>query len=130
MGYALADHITYDSLTCGECGIVFYVNAGWLSDKRDSGGKFSCPNGHPRIFKESEADRLRRELKAKEAEVEFQRTRANRAAAEQNKLLKERARLKKRIAAGVCPCCHRTVSQLANHMKTQHPDYATAAPRT
>ena len=32
-------------------------------------------------------------------------------------------RLKRRVAAGTCPCCQRTVAQLARHMQTKHPDY-------
>jgi hypothetical protein len=35
-------------------------------------------------------------------------------------------RAKRRSAAGVCPCCHRTFQQLARHMKTKHPDYVEA----
>lgn len=30
---------------------------------------------------------------------------------------------KKRASAGVCPCCNRTVSQMARHMQAKHPDY-------
>lgn len=39
------------------------------------------------------------------------------------KALKETKRLKKRAAVGVCPCCSRTVGQLARHMKTKHPEF-------
>jgi hypothetical protein len=27
------------------------------------------------------------------------------------------------VAAGVCPCCKRTVKQLAAHMKEKHPEF-------
>lgn len=30
----------------------------------------------------------------------------------------------RRIAAGVCPCCRRSFTDLARHMSSQHPDYA------
>lgn len=32
-------------------------------------------------------------------------------------------RIKNRIGNGVCPCCKRTFTNLARHMKGQHPDY-------
>jgi hypothetical protein len=32
-------------------------------------------------------------------------------------------RIKKRVAAGVCPCCNRSFKDLARHMAGQHPDY-------
>jgi hypothetical protein len=32
-------------------------------------------------------------------------------------------RIKKRAAAGTCPCCQRSFSNMATHMKRQHPDY-------
>jgi len=33
-------------------------------------------------------------------------------------------RLKKRVSAGVCPCCKRTVKQLKQHIENKHPNYA------
>jgi len=33
-------------------------------------------------------------------------------------------RVRRRVAHGVCPCCKRTVRQLAAHMKSKHPDFA------
>lgn len=41
------------------------------------------------------------------------------AAADWAQLTKTR----KRIANGVCPCCHRTFQNLARHMAGQHPAY-------
>lgn len=35
----------------------------------------------------------------------------------------ESAKLKKRASAGICPCCNRTVSQMARHMKSKHPEF-------
>lgn len=35
----------------------------------------------------------------------------------------EAERLATRANHGVCPCCKRTFSQLARHMKTKHPDF-------
>lgn len=35
----------------------------------------------------------------------------------------QNTRLKKRIAAGVCPCCNRSFANLREHMAGQHPDF-------
>ena len=32
-------------------------------------------------------------------------------------------RIEKRVANGVCPCCHRQFVQLTRHMKNKHPEY-------
>jgi hypothetical protein len=39
---------------------------------------------------------------------------------------RESARLAKRAANGVCPCCGRSFVQLARHMKVKHPTYSEA----
>jgi hypothetical protein len=73
---------------------------------------------------ETLADKLRRERDAalqREETIRRQRDEAKILLAKEQR---SKARLKKRVAAGVCPCCHRTVSQMARHMKTKHPDYA------
>lgn len=83
-----------------------------------------CPLGHPWTFAgESRTAQLERELAS---------TRRSRAAAHDLLRAEERShaatrghltRAKRRTAAGVCPCCHRTVKQLADHMATKHPEY-------
>ena len=59
------------------------------------------------------------------AKQQLARAEDERRAAERKaeKALKETKRLKKRAAAGTCPCCSRTVIQMARHMKTKHPDF-------
>lgn len=72
---------------------------------------------------ETLADKLRRERDAavqREETIRRQRDDAQQSLAKEQK---SKARLRKRIAAGVCPCCHRTVSQMARHMKTKHPEF-------
>jgi len=38
-----------------------------------------------------------------------------------------KTKLKKRIAAGVCPCCKRSFQNLARHMSGQHPGWSDHA---
>src|SRR5713101_5543499 len=117
----------YDDLTCGECGIRFFVPHNWLKQRRDEGGGYTCPNGHGRIFRESATDIIRRErdgLKQEMARLveEAERERRWRHQSERrvSAARGQITRLKNRAAAGVCPCCNRTFVNLARHMGTKH----------
>jgi hypothetical protein len=129
MSETFIESITLEKLTCGNCGIVFAVPSLWLQTKRTEGGEFSCPNKCARIFRESENARLKKELEAKQRELveqkcETLRQNQAREAAEASSiaLSKSKERLARRVRNGVCPCCNRTFSNLAAHMKTKHPE--------
>lgn len=119
-------------ITCGGCGVVFGLNR-WHKEKmRREGGEFYCPNGCRRVYRETEADRLQKQLKKArdalisseacndqliaELQAQERKTRAEKAA---------KTRIKNRIANGVCPCCKRHFKNLHAHMKNQHPDYVS-----
>jgi hypothetical protein len=97
-----------------------------LRQHRDGGRVMDiyCPLGHAYIPSgKGEATRLREQL-------EQQRREAGRLAAERDQiqasLRAQKAattRAKKRSAAAVCPCCHRSFSQLRRHMQSKHPGY-------
>ncbi len=114
---------------CVNCGVQYGVTADFDEERREDKRSFYCPNGHPMSYTENEADRLRRErdnLKQQMGRVESERDQAWRAVekeAEKRRVAeKELKRTQRRVHAGVCPCCNRTVSQLARHMKSKHPD--------
>lgn len=72
---------------------------------------------------ETLADKLRRE---RDAAIQREETIRNQRDVAQELYAKEAnaaKKLRKRIKAGVCPCCHRTVKQMARHMATKHPNY-------
>lgn len=93
---------------------------------------YTCPNGHTYGWWESEADRLRKQLTAAQEsnnslvsqrrQLELERDIAERKLKDSEAT---KVRLIKRVNAGVCPHCHRTVSQLARHIKTKHGDMPT-----
>ena len=120
-------------ITCCSCGIKFEVPAEWHAEKRQSHEYFYCPNGHSLSFKgESDEEKLRRErdrLKQDQARLEQELADANRQTevASKRAFRAEKATtlLKKRAAAGTCPCCQRTFSNMATHMKQQHPTFVT-----
>ena len=62
-----------------------------------------------------ERDKLKQRI-AESAEAE--------AKAEQARIKaeKETKRLKRLASGGVCPCCNRTFSNMARHMRSQHPE--------
>lgn len=134
MGAVIQLSTSYETLTCYKCGIQFGAPVHWVSTRRADQEPFWCPNGHSQAFTGSELDRVKRELereKQQRAEAEGSRDRAWRQRdLAQRQARSERTRrrnLQKRIAAGVCPCCHRTFQQLARHMEKKHPDFAKHA---
>jgi septal ring factor EnvC (AmiA/AmiB activator) len=103
---------------------------GYLDNRRNDKASFYCPNGHSMSYRESEADRLRRErdrLKQDQARLEEEKREAWATANAQReraeKAEKATKRLKKRTSAGTCPCCSRTFANMAEHMKHQHPEF-------
>lgn len=117
---------------CLTCGVVCALPEALAENHRQKGGYFHCVNGHSQGWSkgESENEKTRRErdlLKqenARLAEVAATAQRGVQAA----KLAVANARKslahhKTRSAAGVCPCCTRSFSNMTRHMKTKHPDF-------
>lgn len=70
-----------------------------------------------------ERDIAKQQLARAEDEKREAIARAERATKKADKAEAARKRVVKRAAVGVCPCCTRTVHQLARHMKTKHPEF-------
>lgn len=123
---------------CPACGVPYGISTDLDDACRSTGKSYYCPNGHSLSYGASEAEKLRRErdvLKQQIARVEDE-SRIARAQAEEQRRQRISAEKKlkttqTRIGAGVCPCCNRSVSQLARHMHSKHPDVAfvPAAPK-
>jgi hypothetical protein len=120
----------FEEFECVTCAIKFWVPDGYIDARRNDGHAFHCPNGHQMTFRETEADRVRKErdrLKQNEAYLESrisslaaQRDMAERRiAAAKGQITK----IKKRASNGVCPCCNRTFADLARHMAGKHPGF-------
>lgn len=125
------------SIVCCKCGIEFHVPAHWNRKRHEDHKPFYCPNGHEQGYygksrKELRIEELEREntqqghqlankaALLKQARVERDLADRRRAAAKG-----QLTKTKNRIAAGVCPCCNRTFSNVARHMKSQHPTYTS-----
>lgn len=131
-GYSTIDGRQFARLICGKCGIEHFVPKAFDDEQLKLGkdGGWHCPNGHSRIYFESEADKIRRErdrlrqqLAQKDDEIRWQRTQREAAERSASARKGQITKLRNRAAAGVCPCCNRTVSQMAKHMATKHPGF-------
>lgn len=121
------------TIECFKCGVLFAVSAELDRNWHKTQDSFFCPNGHSQAYVESTAKKLQRELQAQAAKLaEKERALAwekERVASLDKQLARERKatmRLKKRVSVGVCPCCQRTVQQLARHMQSKHPEFVAA----
>jgi hypothetical protein len=125
-----------ETLLCGKCGITFAVPSHFYRECREEGPNktWYCPNGHPRVFAESETDKVRRERdrlaqRVAEKDDEIKRQREMREAAERSASAArgQVTRIRNRVAKGVCPCCNRTFENLSRHMATKHPHFSADA---
>ena len=123
MGYALPITVQMADMQCGECGIQFAVPETWRAEKQRTGAGWFCPNGHSRVYRESDEEKAKKALAEERQRHANTLARLNEAQTVERNLQAEMKRMKNRAAAGVCPCCKRTFQQLARHMKSKHPDH-------
>lgn len=121
------DGYSYRMTTCCRCGVWFGMPEHLNDMRRADQGQFFCPNGHSMSYTESEATKLRRERD--NAKQQLSRAEDERREAEARAERAEAAarRMKKRAAAGSCPCCKRTFSNMATHIRQKHPEFVCDA---
>lgn len=135
MAETIVRQAVLEAVTCYKCGVLFAIPDNLMRRLRDTGDSFYCPSGHGQCFTKTTAQRLEAEKKARLDERDRWQTRLN-AARDQadatersNRALRGvNTRMKRRIAAGVCPCCRRTFQDVARHMAGQHPGFGDAVP--
>lgn len=123
---------------CYLCGVLFALPAAFERDRRSDQKAFYCPNGHGQSYVgETEAQRLAKQLAAKEREVQAAKSREQHALSEASYFRKERdtkerqlrgtkgvvTRLKRKLVAGRCPCCSRKFKDLETHIAERHPKW-------
>lgn len=121
--------VTLVTVECCQCGVPFAMPQELNQSLRKTKSIFFCPNGHDQIYSKSTADILREKIARIEQEKEEQRKHLQAEAdlwkEHWDKAVKERKkadRKLKRLSNGVCSCCNRTFTNLAEHMKTKHPE--------
>lgn len=122
--------ITYtgvlEVLSCGNCNVDFAIDQTWLRKLQKTGESFWCPNGHCISYGshvQSELERTQRALERAETRERAARDQADAAERSAIAYKGHATRLRKRAAAGVCPCCTRTFQNLQRHMTSQHPTF-------
>lgn len=122
-------------LDCGSCGVPFTMPELVYNTQVEEGGFHTCPNGHTRGWDKSrsrreeerrEQERLKQSVAQKNDEIAELKAATSRLNAAVTAAKGESTKLKKRAAAGVCPCCHRRIWQMAAHMKSKHPEFVAA----
>lgn len=125
MSIQVAHELSLITQDCCNCGIVFAMPESlYRRAKENNEVYFHCPNGHPQHYSKTEIQRLREKLDEQTREATRQSERA--LMAEKQAALAEvkLSNLKKRVKAGVCPCCKRSFQNLKRHMVTKHLGYA------
>lgn len=102
----------YVNITCCRCGERFGLARDSHAHLKRSSQTFWCPNGHQQHFPlgPTEAEKLQQDRASHHKA---------RAAAYKGQVTK----IKRRVGAGICPCCNRSFANLARHMAGQHPDF-------
>jgi hypothetical protein len=119
---------------CNSCGVRFAVTEEFQKKRlevRGPNNPFYCPNGHKIWYigkSDADVQRERAESLARQLEAADRRVREQREAREAADRRAAAARgqvtkIKKRASAGTCPCCSRTFSNMAEHMKREHPAF-------
>ncbi len=134
MTETMLDTLTLVVRTCCRCGVRFGIPEYLDTKNRERKSEWFCPNGHGQVYRTTEVDKLREQLRRQEAQTDCWQTRSRneaikrRTAQRSNQALKGVVtRTRNRIAAGVCPYCNRTFvgSRLTRHIKTKHPESAS-----
>jgi hypothetical protein len=126
------EYVTLETVICCECACPFAIPQQLKQGLKDSGNLFYCPNGHSQHYSLSTVQRLKDELAEKERYAKY-REETLKDLRERNEHLSNVVRVTKghvtrqknklkRVAAGVCPCCDKTFADLAEHIKTVHPE--------
>jgi hypothetical protein len=116
---------------CGVCGIHFGLEKPFKAKRLVDHQIFHCPNGHEIHYTgESEADRLRTQLRLTENALTYARQDVDRLRSSvkvRDRQIAARkgiiTRFKRRITAGRCVCCSRQFKDLETHMEKRHPNF-------
>lgn len=122
---------TLSTQNCCKCGVLFAMPLSMDESFKRNQETFYCPSGHAQSYVgKTEEQRLREQLKAQQDLTQYERVKRDEARAEAEHFRKSRdgmkgqlVKTKTRISHGVCPCCNRTVKQMAAHMASKHPEY-------
>lgn len=108
------------------CGHEIIMSPEHYKACKESGRTWYCTIcGCSRCFVvgETEVQKLRRERDALLQREETLKAQRRNLEVALTKEQRSKARLKKRVQNGVCPCCTRSFTNLRRHMATKHPEH-------
>jgi hypothetical protein len=114
--------ITFYVSDCGNCGVVFGIPEDLERRRRNDGGTFYCPSGHPLHF--SDETTAQEKLKAATARETGLQDQLRAAIRDAEGSRSELLRIRSRIANGVCPCCNRSFDNVRRHVASKHPEFS------
>ncbi len=116
--------VTLTEIVCGKCGGVYALSNLYVRSKEESGGFWRCPYCKCSWgYGESENDKLLKKIERLKKQKEWAEQETKNAERRRSAAIGQVTKMKNRAKAGLCPCCYRTIKQLAAHMKRKHPDY-------
>jgi hypothetical protein len=123
-------------IACGGCGGVYAISEKYRKQKEQEGGGWHCPYCQCSWgYWDGENEKLKKQVQEANDRLAGERARHDQTrealAHEKHGARSVRghlSRVKKRVAAGVCPCCNRTFQNLARHMVGQHPSFIEKNP--
>jgi hypothetical protein len=108
-----------------QCGTLSTTPAEVYRFRRQEGGFNFCPNGHQWGWRRdgSDFEKMRRERDSLKQQLGRLADEAAETRRELERAEQTAKRLRKRAAAGTCPCCKRSFSHMAEHIKRRHPSF-------
>lgn len=125
-GYIYTTAEMLETILCCKCGVLFGAPERLLDARRRDGLSFWCPNGHSQGWKETEADRLKRDLKSTRDDLARVRAERDQVEASRRAIRGVVTKLRDRVGAGECPVCGKHLYHLARHVGRVHPGYSDA----
>lgn len=122
------------TINCGVCGGIYAIQERFRDKCHEDGTGWHCPYCQKSwgYFKDNKNAKLKRELEAERQRVAQLQTTVTYHQKESDHFRKSRdgwkgvaVKTKKRVAAGVCPCCNRHFpnDKLPMHIASKHPDF-------
>jgi len=112
------------TIKCCNCYGIFAVTDHAYNHYKQTGHFFNCPYcDQSQHYTKSEISKLQDRINTLENTRKYYIEQLGKETRSKIAIKGHHTRLKKRIAAGVCPCCNRSFQNLQSHMKNQHPQY-------
>ena len=118
-----AELTTFAVESCCNCHVQFAMTDALRRQRLKDGKPFYCPNGHSQYYSENDDKKWKRILENERSTTEYYRNQTQIARLSLRATKGEVTKLKKRVMAGMCPCCDRKFANLEKHMAKIHPDF-------